>query len=83
MTVGIIFAIYNCEEFVDNCLEPWLKLRDSHNLILTCTSGRFKPYQDIGIKDKNQKKHTNIRQKQHKNPNIIHRNQTTNIKKTK
>ena len=55
MTVGIIFAIYNCEEFVDNCLEPWLKLRDSHNLILTCTSGRFKPYQDIGIKDKNQK----------------------------
>tara|TARA_R110000744_G_scaffold101701_2_gene196000 strand:+ start:3782 stop:4894 length:1113 start_codon:yes stop_codon:yes gene_type:complete len=55
MKVGIIFAIYNCEEFVDECLEPWLKLRDSHNLILTCTSGRFKPYKDIGIKNKNQK----------------------------
>lgn len=55
MKVGIIFAIYNCEEYVDKCLEPWLKLRDSHNLILTCTSGRFKPYKDIGIKDKNQK----------------------------
>ena len=54
MKVGIIFAIYNCEGFVDKCLEPWLKLRESHNLILTCTSGQFKPYQDLGIKNKNQ-----------------------------
>jgi len=53
--VGIIFAVYNCEEFVDSCLEPWLKLRNSHNLILTATSGQFKPYQDLGIKNKNQK----------------------------
>tara|TARA_R110001592_G_scaffold221594_1_gene476472 strand:- start:237 stop:1376 length:1140 start_codon:yes stop_codon:yes gene_type:complete len=55
MKIGIIFAIYNCEEFIDECLEPWLKLRNSHNLILTATSGQFQPYQKLGIKNKNQK----------------------------
>jgi hypothetical protein len=54
MKIGIIFAVYNCEEHVDDCLRPWINLRESHNLILTATSGRFKPYQDIGIPDKNE-----------------------------
>ena len=53
--VGIIFAIYNCEDFVDRCLQPWINLRDSHNLILTVTSGRFSTYKELDIPDRNQK----------------------------
>lgn len=54
MKIGVIFALYNCEEYLDDCLAPWIKLRKSHNLILSATSGRFKPYADLGIPDKNQ-----------------------------
>ena len=53
MKIGVIFAIYNCAEYVDACLEPWLNLRNSEDIILTATSGRFAPYKDIGIPDKN------------------------------
>jgi hypothetical protein len=53
MKIGVIFAIYNCEEYVDACLEPWLALREECNIILTATSGRFAPYKDLGIPDKN------------------------------
>jgi hypothetical protein len=54
MKIGVIFAIYNCEEYVDECLKPWINLREKFQMILTVTSGRFKPYLDIGIPDKNQ-----------------------------
>lgn len=53
MKVGVIFAIYNCKEYVDRCLSPWFKLRDKHDFILTVTSGRFKDYLDLGIPNKN------------------------------
>jgi hypothetical protein len=53
MRVGVIFAIYNCEEYVDKCLEPWFRLREKEDFILTVTSGRFKDYQDLGIPNKN------------------------------
>jgi hypothetical protein len=53
MKIGIIFAAYNCEEFVDKCLEPWFSLRDTHDLVLTVTSGRFSDYQKLGIPNKN------------------------------
>jgi hypothetical protein len=53
MRVGVIFAIYNCEEYVDKCLEPWFRLREKEDFILTVTSGRFKDYVDLGIPNKN------------------------------
>lgn len=53
MRIGVIFAAYNCEEFVDRCLDPWFKLRESHDFVLTVTSGRFSDYQKLEIPNKN------------------------------
>jgi hypothetical protein len=53
MRIGVIFAAYNCEESVDSCLAPWFSMRESFDLILTGTSGRFSDYQRLGIPNKN------------------------------
>jgi len=54
MKIGVILAAYNCSEFIDDCLEPWLKLRETHEIIIAATSGRFSTYRDLGIPDKNE-----------------------------
>jgi len=53
MKIGVIFAIYGCEDYVDRCLTPWFNLKRDHDFILTATSGRFKDYADLGILNKN------------------------------
>jgi hypothetical protein len=32
MKMGILFTIYNCENYVDDCLKPWFNLKK--NMIL-------------------------------------------------
>lgn len=57
MKIGVIFAIYNCEEFVDDCLNPWINLKQNHpdhEFIFAVTSGRFSPYVGLGIPDRNE-----------------------------
>ena len=53
MRIGVIFAIYNCEEFVDRCIDPWIEVRETRDIILTCISGRFSTYRDLGIPENN------------------------------
>tara|TARA_Y100001972_G_C7626813_1_gene314443 strand:+ start:335 stop:1378 length:1044 start_codon:yes stop_codon:yes gene_type:complete len=55
MKIGVILAAYNCEEYIDECLEPWLQFRDnsSHEIIIAATSGRFSQYKDLGIPENN------------------------------
>lgn len=54
MKIGVIFCIYNCEDYVDRCLTPWFELKDDHDFIFTVTSGRFKDYELLGIPNRNQ-----------------------------
>jgi hypothetical protein len=53
MKVGVIFAVYNCSDYVEKCVSPWFKLKENHDIITTVTSGRFKDYIELGIPNKN------------------------------
>jgi hypothetical protein len=53
MRIGVIFAIYNCEEYVESCLSPWFKMKEKFDIITTVTSGRFNDYAHLGIPNKN------------------------------
>lgn len=55
MRIGLIFAIYNCEEYVERCLSPWFEVKQDVDITTTVTSGRFKDYIDLGIPNKNSK----------------------------
>ena len=54
MKIGVLFTCYNCEDYVDQCLEPWLKLRDEMNFVFAASSGMFKDYLALGITEKNE-----------------------------
>jgi len=53
MRIGILFTIYNCEKYVDDCLKPWFNLKQKYDITMACTSGMFKPYLQLGFKPKN------------------------------
>lgn len=53
MKVGVIFAVYNCSDYVERCISPWFKIKENHDIITTVTSGRFKDYIELGIPNKN------------------------------
>lgn len=53
MKIGVIFCIYNCEEYVDRCVSSWFDLRSKIDFIFTVTSGRFIDYATLGIPDNN------------------------------
>jgi len=54
MRIGVLLTAYNCESYIDDCLEPWLNLRDEYNFIIACNSGMFKDYLEMGIVEKNE-----------------------------
>ena len=54
MKVGIIFTAYNCDEYIERVLSPWVELRDDLNLVLTANSGMFSDYVKLGFKEKNE-----------------------------
>lgn len=51
MKIGILFASYNCADYIDKCFEPWLNLREELNLVLASTNGRY----DLSIKESDAK----------------------------
>jgi hypothetical protein len=53
MKIGVLFTIYNCESYVDDCLRPWFNLKNEYDITMACTSGMFKPYLELGFKPKN------------------------------
>lgn len=54
MKIGVLFTCYNCEDYVDQCLEPWLNLRDEMNFVFAASSGMFSDYLALGISEKNE-----------------------------
>lgn len=55
MKIGILLTCYNCESYVDLCIQPWTKLKDRHEIIFACNSGMFKDYLDLGIPENNKR----------------------------
>jgi hypothetical protein len=53
MKIGVIFTIYNCEEYLENCLQPWFDLKSEYDFVFTLNSGRFNDYIELGIPDRN------------------------------
>ena len=35
MKIGVIFTIYNCEEYLENCLQPWFDLKSEYDFVFT------------------------------------------------
>ena len=32
LKIGVLFSAYNCASYIDECMEPWLKLKKELNL---------------------------------------------------
>ena len=54
MKIGILLTCYNCADYVDRCITPWINLMDRYNFIFACNSGMFRDYFNLGIAENNQ-----------------------------
>lgn len=52
--IGVLLTCYNCEEYVDACLDPWLALKEEFNFVIAANSGMFKEYHQLGIPENNE-----------------------------
>lgn len=55
MKIGIIFSLYGCENYLDRCLSPWIKLRKELNLVLTACNGMYNDFLNYGFQDRSHK----------------------------
>ena len=53
LKIGILLSAYNSENYIDECLEPWFKLKKDHDIVIGCNSGMYKEYVNFGFKPKN------------------------------
>lgn len=51
--IGIQCLAYNCSETFPKLIEPWLKLKETHDVKIWVGSGQFKIYNEMGCKDEN------------------------------
>src|SRR5210317_1741803 len=63
MKIGIQTLAYNCENTIDDVINPWLVLRESYDVRVWVASGQFKIYKDLGYENKNQKTLSKLNQK--------------------
>ena len=52
LNIGVLFSAYNCAAYIDECIEPWLKLKKELNLVLAATNSRYilSPEEPDGMK---------------------------------
>jgi FkbM family methyltransferase len=51
--IGILLSAYNSEDYIDECLSPWVSLKDEYDITFACVSGMYKEYLDFGFRSKN------------------------------
>jgi FkbM family methyltransferase len=51
--IGVLLSAYNSEDYIDECLSPWISLKDEYSITFACVSGMYKEYLDFGFKSKN------------------------------
>jgi len=52
--IGVLLSAYNSEDYIDECLHPWISLKNEFDVTLACVSGMYKEYLDFGFRSKNQ-----------------------------
>lgn len=55
MKIGLLLTIYNCDKYVEECLDPWFELKKDHDIIISAVSGMFVEYKAIGLPNRNKK----------------------------
>jgi FkbM family methyltransferase len=51
--VGVLLSAYNSEDYIDECLQPWIELKEEFDISFACVSGMYKEYINFGFKSKN------------------------------
>jgi hypothetical protein len=49
--IGIILCAYGNPDYVQPCLEPWIKLKEKYNISIAAVHGQFKEYHENDIID--------------------------------
>jgi autotransporter strand-loop-strand O-heptosyltransferase len=52
--IGLLLTAYNCENYINPCLDPWVKLKEKHNIKIATNSGMFSDYKALGFENRNQ-----------------------------
>lgn len=53
MKIGVLLSAYNSENYIDDCLKPWMELKNDFDIYFACVSGMYKEYIDFGFKSRN------------------------------
>ncbi len=53
MKIGILLTVYNCENYIKDCLDPWFELKNNHDIFISANSGMFSDYYTLGIPYRN------------------------------
>lgn len=51
MKIGLLLAVYNDLEFLEECLNPWIKLKSELDIKIAICHGQFKEYHELGFED--------------------------------
>ena len=60
MKIGILLSAYNSEEYIDECLRPWINLKNEFDITIGCNSGMYKEYINFGFRPKNKETLTKL-----------------------
>ena len=52
--IGLLLTAYNSENYINSCLDPWVKLKEKYNIEIAANSGMFSDYKALGFENKNQ-----------------------------
>lgn len=51
MKIGVLLCVYQDSEFLDDCLRPWITLKDELGIKIAICHGMFKEYKELGFED--------------------------------
>lgn len=51
--IGLLLTAYNCENYIDSCINPWIKLKEKYNIKIAANSGMFSDYKLLGFENRN------------------------------
>ena len=53
MKIGLLLTVYNCENYIKDCLNPWFEIKDKYEVIISANSGMFSEYHTLDIPFRN------------------------------
>lgn len=53
MKIGIQVLAYNCQNTIEEVLNPWIKLKSEYDIKIWVASGQFRIYQELGYANEN------------------------------